>query len=112
MSTMTPSPGGGPRLELAAAASVASASPQELRARGIAPALVSAAVESAFAEVPEGERALEGGPAPAPGPPPDPAGPRGGPTARLSPPPRLPRERGAPPPSPRCWGPAAAPAVT
>jgi SOS response regulatory protein OraA/RecX len=32
---------------------------QELRAKGIAPALVSAAVESAFAEVPEAERALE-----------------------------------------------------
>jgi regulatory protein len=31
---------------------------QELRAKGIAPALVSAAVESAFAEVPEAERAL------------------------------------------------------
>jgi len=32
---------------------------QELRAKGIAPALVAAAVESAFAEIPEGERALE-----------------------------------------------------
>jgi regulatory protein len=32
---------------------------QELRAKGIAPALVSAAVESAFAEIPEPERALE-----------------------------------------------------
>jgi regulatory protein len=32
---------------------------QELRAKGIAPALVAAAVESAFAEVPERERALE-----------------------------------------------------
>lgn len=32
---------------------------QELRARGIAPALVTAAVESAFAEVPERERALD-----------------------------------------------------
>jgi regulatory protein len=32
---------------------------QELRAKGIAPALVAAAVESAFAEVPEAERALE-----------------------------------------------------
>jgi regulatory protein len=32
---------------------------QELRAKGIAPVLVAAAVESAFAEVPEGERALE-----------------------------------------------------
>lgn len=32
---------------------------QELRAKGIAPALVSAAVESAFAEVPEADRALE-----------------------------------------------------
>src|SRR4030095_4424466 len=32
---------------------------QELRAKGIAPALVSAAVESAFAEVPEAERAVE-----------------------------------------------------
>jgi regulatory protein len=34
---------------------------QELRAKGIAPALVAAAVESAFAEVPEPERALEAG---------------------------------------------------
>ena len=32
---------------------------QELRAKGIAPALVAAAVESAFAEVPEAERALD-----------------------------------------------------
>ncbi len=32
---------------------------QELRAKGIAPALVASAVESAFAEVPEAERALE-----------------------------------------------------
>ena len=32
---------------------------QELRAKGITPALVAAAVESAFAEVPEMERALE-----------------------------------------------------
>ena len=32
---------------------------QELRAKGITPALVAAAVESAFAEVPETERALE-----------------------------------------------------
>jgi regulatory protein len=32
---------------------------QELRAKGIAPTLVSAAVESAFAEIPESERALE-----------------------------------------------------
>jgi regulatory protein len=32
---------------------------QELRAKGIAPALVAAAVESAFAEIPESERALE-----------------------------------------------------
>jgi regulatory protein len=32
---------------------------QELRAKGIAPALVSAVVESAFAEVPEAERAVE-----------------------------------------------------